>query len=87
MNKVSKITPVVRVIIIFGFISMLGDMVYETARSANSQYLNLLNISATDVVSYLWDLNKIRLIFVLICIVEICALFLYFKINKKIKNS
>jgi hypothetical protein len=27
---------------------MLGDAVYETARSANSQYLNLLTISATQ---------------------------------------
>ena len=28
---------------------MLGDMVYETARSANSQYFNILGISATTV--------------------------------------
>jgi predicted MFS family arabinose efflux permease len=39
----------VQVIIIFGVISMLGDMVYETARSANSQYFNILGISATTV--------------------------------------
>lgn len=42
-------TPAVKVILIFGVISMLGDIIYETARSANSQYLNLLNISATQV--------------------------------------
>lgn len=47
-NK-KHLTPALRVIIIFGFISMLGDAVYETARSANSQYLNLLSISATKV--------------------------------------
>lgn len=39
----------VQVIIIFGLISMLGDMVYETARSANSQYFNILGISAATV--------------------------------------
>jgi len=37
------------VIIIFGIISMMGDVVYESARSANSQYLNLLSISAVQV--------------------------------------
>lgn len=41
--------PAVAVIIIFGVISMLGDVVYESARSANSQYLNLLGISAARV--------------------------------------
>jgi MFS family permease len=45
----NRFTPAVTVIIIFGIISMLGDAVYETARSANSQYLNLLTISATQV--------------------------------------
>ncbi|MFA7099570.1 MAG: MFS transporter [Eubacteriales bacterium] len=45
----NRFTPAVTVIIIFGIISMLGDVVYETARSANSQYLNLLSISATQV--------------------------------------
>ncbi len=45
----SRFTPAVTVIIIFGIISMLGDAVYETARSANSQYLNLLTISAAQV--------------------------------------
>lgn len=39
----------VQVIIIFGVISMLGDMVYESARSANSQYFNILGISAAEV--------------------------------------
>ena len=49
-SKTSKrFTPAVTVIILFGAISMLGDMVYESARGANSQYFNLLNISATQV--------------------------------------
>lgn len=45
----NRFTPAVTVIIIFGIISMLGDVVYETARSANSQYLNFLSISAAQV--------------------------------------
>ena len=45
----NRFTPAVTVIIIFGIISMMGDVVYETARSANSQYLNLLSISAAQV--------------------------------------
>lgn len=47
--KSGRFSPAARVILIFGLISMLGDMVYETARSANSQYLNLLDISAAQV--------------------------------------
>lgn len=38
-----------QIIIIFGLISMLGDMVYESARSANGQYLNLIGMSAATV--------------------------------------
>lgn len=45
----NRFTPAVEVIIIFGIISMLGDVVYESARGANSQYLNLLGISAAKV--------------------------------------
>jgi len=37
------------VIVLFGIISMLGDFVYEGARSANSQYFNLLGITAAQV--------------------------------------
>jgi MFS family permease len=49
-SKVAKrFTPAVMVIILFGVISMLGDMVYEGARGANSQYFNLLGISAAQV--------------------------------------
>lgn len=48
-QKNSRFTPVVTVIIIFGIISLLGDMVYEAARSANSQYFNLLNVNAAQV--------------------------------------
>lgn len=44
-----RFTPAIRIIILFGIISMLGDVIYETARSANSQYLNLLDISAAQV--------------------------------------
>ena len=49
MNSNSRFSPAVVVVIIFGVISMLGDIVYESARSANSQYLNLLGISAAKV--------------------------------------
>jgi len=45
----SRFAPAVKVIIIFGIISMMGDVIYETARSANSQYLNLLAVSAAQV--------------------------------------
>jgi len=49
-SKVAKrFTPAVKVIILFGVISMLGDMVYESARGANSQYFNLLSVSAAQV--------------------------------------
>ncbi len=44
-----KASSAVTVILIFGVISLLGDMVYESARSANSQYLNILGVSATTV--------------------------------------
>jgi len=44
-----RFTPAVAVIILFGLISMLGDMVYEGARSANAQYFNLLHVSAAQV--------------------------------------
>lgn len=48
MSK-DKLTPAVRVIIIFGIISLLGDVVYESARGANSQYFELIGISAARV--------------------------------------
>jgi len=44
-----RFSPAVTVIILFGVISMLGDVVYEGARSVNSQYLNLLGVSAAKV--------------------------------------
>ncbi|MCL2136986.1 MAG: MFS transporter [Coriobacteriia bacterium] len=44
-----RISSAITVIILFGVISMLGDMVYESARGANSQYLNLIGISAAQV--------------------------------------
>lgn len=49
MENESKFSPAVTVIILFGVISLLGDAVYEGARSANSQYFNLLKVSATQV--------------------------------------
>ena len=48
-NSKNNFTPAVTVIIIFGIISMMGDVIYEAARSVNSQYLNLLSISAAQV--------------------------------------
>lgn len=49
MKKAFRFKPAVQVILIFGIISMLGDIVYESARSANSQYFELLGITATQV--------------------------------------
>ena len=49
MSSGKRLSPAVSVVIMFGVISMLGDIVYESARSANSQYLNLLGISAARV--------------------------------------
>lgn len=51
MNAKSKrrFSPAVTVILLFGIISLLGDVVYESARSVNSQYLNLLGVSAAKV--------------------------------------
>lgn len=47
--KTGRFSPAIKVIIIFGIISMLGDMVYESARSANSQYFNLIGITAAQI--------------------------------------
>ena len=50
MDMIGKsFSPAIRVIILFGVISLLGDMVYESARGANSQYFNLLGVSAAQV--------------------------------------
>jgi MFS family permease len=48
-NGEKRFTPAITVIILFGVISLLGDLVYESARGANSQYFNLLSISAAQV--------------------------------------
>jgi len=48
-NPRTKRSSVILVIVLFGIIAMLGDMVYESARSANSQYFNLIGISAAQV--------------------------------------
>ena len=45
----SKFSPAVSIILLFGVISMFGDVIYETARSSNSQYLQMLGISAAKV--------------------------------------
>jgi len=44
-----RLSTAITIIVLFGFISMLGDLVYEGARSANSQYFNLLGVSAAQV--------------------------------------
>lgn len=44
-----RFSPAVRVIVLFGVVSLLGDMVYESARGANGQYFNLLGVSAAQV--------------------------------------
>ena len=44
-----RVSPVFTIIILFGLISMFGDIIYESARSANSQYLNLLGVSAAKI--------------------------------------
>lgn len=44
-----SLSPSVIVILIFGVISLFGDMVYESARSANPQYFQLLGIGAAKV--------------------------------------
>ena len=44
-----RFSPAVTVIVAFGVISLLGDAVYESARSANSQYFSLLGVSALQV--------------------------------------
>ncbi|NCC75113.1 MAG: MFS transporter [Clostridia bacterium] len=43
------LSPVVTVILFFGLISLLGDLVYEGARGANSQYFSLLGVTAAQV--------------------------------------
>lgn len=48
-KKEYNVNFAVRAIIIFGIISLLGDMVYESARGANSQYFELIGISAAKV--------------------------------------
>ncbi|MDD4080654.1 MAG: MFS transporter [Eubacteriales bacterium] len=40
---------IITVILIFGVISLLGDMVYESARGANSQYFSLLGVNAAAI--------------------------------------
>lgn len=49
IKKENNVNFAVRAIIIFGIISLLGDMVYESARGANSQYFELIGISAAKV--------------------------------------
>lgn len=49
IKKDNNVNFAVRAIIIFGIISLLGDMVYESARGANSQYFELMGISAAKV--------------------------------------
>jgi MFS family permease len=43
----SRAARAMHVIVLFGIVSLFGDMLYEGARSANGQYLELLGVSAT----------------------------------------
>jgi MFS family permease len=49
MGKLRAMSPAMKVILLFGIISLLGDLVYEGARSANSQYFTLIGISAAQI--------------------------------------
>lgn len=49
INKDEKVKNIIFVVVLFGLISCFGDVMYEGARSANGQYLNLLGISAAKV--------------------------------------
>ena len=55
MNTSGKIrikrhlSPALTIVILFGVISMLGDLVHESARSVNGQYLSLVGLTATQV--------------------------------------
>lgn len=42
-------SPALTIVLLFGLISMLGDLVHESARSVNGQYLSLVGLSATQV--------------------------------------
>ena len=44
-----QLSSAITIIVLFGIISMFGDLVYESARGANSQYFNLLGVSAAQV--------------------------------------
>ncbi|MCL2496155.1 MAG: MFS transporter [Clostridiales bacterium] len=48
-RKKTRISGAVQIIIIFGLISMFGDIIYEGARGANGQYLQLLGANATSI--------------------------------------
>ncbi len=43
------LSPALTIVILFGVISMLGDLVHESARSVNGQYLSLVGLTATQV--------------------------------------
>ncbi|SCZ78588.1 MFS transporter [Acidaminobacter hydrogenoformans] len=49
MDKLKRTSPAMKVILLFGIISLLGDLVYEGARSANSQYFTLIGVSAAQI--------------------------------------
>ncbi|WP_298886507.1 MFS transporter [Porphyromonas vaginalis] len=42
-------SPALTIVLLFGVVSMLGDLVHESARSVNGQYLSLVGLSATQV--------------------------------------
>lgn len=49
LGKDPKWYAALNIVICFGIISMLGDMVHESARSVNGQYLSLIGVTATQV--------------------------------------
>ena len=48
-RKKVRFSNAIRVIIIFGLISLFGDIIYEGGRGASGQYLQLLGANATSV--------------------------------------
>lgn len=48
-KSTSKWSPALSIVIMFGIISMLGDMVHESARSVNGQYLSLVGVTAAQI--------------------------------------
>ncbi|MEW6008785.1 MAG: MFS transporter [Candidatus Omnitrophota bacterium] len=48
-NPNNKRSAALQLIILFGLVSLFGDIVYEASRSVNGQYLNILGVNAATV--------------------------------------